>query len=388
MRDLFPYYSDRVEEFEPDSIYTDAAHLQFKSDGNGNGVTKQLFSVKQWEPGFAGIVFVWESLSGIYYIADGHQRLALALRLKRTPAGDPIMLWGYKFREADGWTIEKMRVFAAAKNIAEGGESTKAIDVAKLLRNGGPVEFLEQHISSQRRCYTDGKALANLGDDAFKLVLNHIVPETWGIEVGRKCADPAEQVSIFDFLKHYRPRSEEVADLVDEALAAGFFNERQNNLFGETDWKHGLIAERVAIYKHCRKLLKAQMRALDGALKVPDVFQACGIEINPATLKGESQLKGIMRDMLKQARMKGEDLSAVLTRAARDHKMGIKLETAAVPFLKAAESVSRRFMAQDDKKDAANGHASLGILENQAEPTLPVALIKDTGEDGIQLGFV
>lgn len=374
---FFPAYSTQVEDFDPLQIRTDAARFQFKSDGDAKGITRQLLFVKNWEPAFSGIVFVWESLGGQLFIADGHQRLGLATRLMAKNSAAPITLRGQRFREADGWTVETMRVFAAAKNIAEGGESTKAIDVAKLLRNGGPVAFLDQHISAQRRCYREGKALAQLGDDPFHLVLNHVVPEYWGIVVGDMIAEPKEQLSALEYLKKQKPPQDEVQDLVQEIVATGFLMYSQTNLFGEVDLAHGLINERIAVYRHCRKQLKKLADGLDKGLKIADEFTICGVQINEGAVQKQRVLRETMRWLAKEARMKGTDISASLDRAALHlHKHG-DMAAAASIFMQCLERGTRQYLPQTE--------APLPSVAETEAPLLPVALpkVQEEGQFGM-----
>ena len=67
---------------DPATIKIDAARFQFKSGGDAQGVTNALAGVKEWDDNASGVALVWEDAKGDRYIVDGHQRLALAQRLK------------------------------------------------------------------------------------------------------------------------------------------------------------------------------------------------------------------------------------------------------------------------------------------------------------------
>ena len=69
-------------DLDPDALTVDAAKFQFKRGGDVAGVTERLQGVKQWEPRFAGVAVIWKSKDGKLYVVDGHQRVALAKRLK------------------------------------------------------------------------------------------------------------------------------------------------------------------------------------------------------------------------------------------------------------------------------------------------------------------
>ena len=93
---------------------------------------------------------------GDRYVVDGHQRLALAQRLKeqgQTPRLRAIIL-----REKDGVTADEAMCAGAMKNLAEGGETT-AIDVAKVFRRGGATEAVKAPIPPNRQAHRDGLGL-------------------------------------------------------------------------------------------------------------------------------------------------------------------------------------------------------------------------------------
>ena len=93
-----------VVSLDPSTIKIDAARFQFKSGGDAQGVNQQLTGVKEWDNTANGVALVWEDLKGDRYVVDGHQRLALAQRLKaqgQTPRIRAIIL-----REKDGVTAE------------------------------------------------------------------------------------------------------------------------------------------------------------------------------------------------------------------------------------------------------------------------------------------
>lgn len=96
---------------------------------------------------------VWEDLKGDRYVVDGHQRLALARRL---PAqGQNVRLRAIVLREADGVSADDALYAGAMKNFSEGGESTKALDVAKVFRRGGVTRAVKAQMPPKRQAYAD-----------------------------------------------------------------------------------------------------------------------------------------------------------------------------------------------------------------------------------------
>ena len=84
------YDSDNLDgqvfRFNPDEINVDAKLFQFKEGGDEFGVTNRFKGVTQWDPSKAGQIVVYEYADGRQFIADGHQRLGLAKKIK---AADP-----------------------------------------------------------------------------------------------------------------------------------------------------------------------------------------------------------------------------------------------------------------------------------------------------------
>ena len=85
------YDSDNLDRtiyrFDPDEIEVDAELFQFKEGGDEFGVTDRLQGITKWMPDQAGTVVVYEYADGRRFIADGHQRLGLAKRIKASDPG-------------------------------------------------------------------------------------------------------------------------------------------------------------------------------------------------------------------------------------------------------------------------------------------------------------
>ena len=168
---------------DPDLIQTDAEAFQFKSAGDGQGVTGVLSRVKTWSNDASGIAFVWIDPNGVPYIADGHQRLDTAKRLKREARerGDldtanniyiVAKVWDSKnFHDEKGNRIpvtdldeqkSEMRFRAAKKNIAE--QTGSAVDAATMIRERG-IESVSD--LAPTALLSDAKALAAMSEQAY-----------------------------------------------------------------------------------------------------------------------------------------------------------------------------------------------------------------------------
>jgi hypothetical protein len=306
---------------DPDTIEVDAKRFQFKDGGDAEGVTEQLRGVKRWNPDYSGVAVVWEDTAGKRFIVDGHQRLGLAKRLKRegqNPAIRAVVL-----READGVSADDAMFHGAMKNLAEGGESTKALDVARVFRNGGRPETIEDHIPPNRRAYQDGKALADLGDDAWGMVVNGAVPEQYAAEVGRRISDPKQQVAALGYLAKVSPRSaSEARLLVGEIVSAGFAEGEQGSLFGAEAMAETLIAERAKVLDNATKnlrLMKSVFRtAVDNETLLASAGNVLDAQSNQRSMTENQRLAAVIE---KLAQRKGP-VSNALTEQARALKGG------------------------------------------------------------------
>ena len=171
-----------VTMMRPGDLYTDAKTFQYKEATDDQGVSVKLQDVKEWDPDLAGVAYVWERADGRRFIVDGHQRLALAQRM-RAQGQDPLLLVKF-WREADGYTPRYMRLVAAKKNIAE--DSGTAVDAARVLREEPNLfDTLSQSGANVR----DAKGLAKLTPPVFDEAVEYInagrLPENVAAVVSR-----------------------------------------------------------------------------------------------------------------------------------------------------------------------------------------------------------
>lgn len=136
-----------------------------------------------------------------------------------------------------GMSAEAAMVVAALKNIAEG--TGTAVDAARVLRLIDANPHLAQiagdlpPLPPQSALVRDARALAQLGEDAWRLVLADVVPENYAAHVGRMLDDAAQQVAALQVLARAKPRNAVEARLIVEDIrAAGFETTTQESLFG------------------------------------------------------------------------------------------------------------------------------------------------------------
>jgi len=242
-----------VYAFDPADLHVDAKLFQFKSGGDGAGVTEALQGVTVWDPVKAGQVLVYEFVDGRRFVADGHQRLGLAQRVQGQNDGQRVRLIGQLLRETDGVLPEMARAIAAMKNMAEGSGS--AIDAAKVLRVS-PAKIGELPPRSQ--LVGQAQDLVNLSDDAFGMVVNEVVPAHFAAKVGRLIPDdPKLQAAAMDVLVRTTPGNLVQAEaIVRQVRNIGTIDEKQIGLFGEDIITKSLIVERARILDRAMKRLR------------------------------------------------------------------------------------------------------------------------------------
>lgn len=183
---------------DPAQVKTDAATYQFRSGGNGKGVTKagQIIAQK-WDPILHGDpVLVHERLDGSYYVADGHHRLDLANRLNAEGKG-PGRIAAQVLREADGYTPLDVKIIAAYKNFVHG--HFKPVDAARVFKeaNSGKVhkELLPQ-LQMSKDNLRIAYSMSKLSDAVLDKVESQAIPGEVAAALADRVSDPAKQESV------------------------------------------------------------------------------------------------------------------------------------------------------------------------------------------------
>lgn len=288
------------ERFDPSTIGTDAQAYQYKGGGDAAGVTKRLGGVKRWDPTASGKVMVHERADGKRYVADGHQRLGLATRLKE--GGDTsVALDGYLFREKDGWTAEDVRALAAKKNMQEG--SGEAIDAARIMRDR--PDILDDGLPMSGPMMRKATGLARLSDDAWGMAVNRVVDENHAALVG-ELLDPKLHAAAISDLAKFAPESDRAArSLLEEIVASGVRYESQVDMFGAFDMSKSLIGERVKVLDAAQKALRSDKRLFSMLSERADVIEAAGNQLDNsgnATRAVTAETVGAIVDRLARSR--------------------------------------------------------------------------------------
>jgi hypothetical protein len=191
---------------DPLIIKTDAETYQFRSDGDSHGVTSaRAWHNEHWNPAAAKPLIVHERLDGNVYVADGHHRLEFAKRLRAKGEG-PATVDALVLREADGYTPEDVRVFAAFVNMASGRSG--AVEGARVFKEAqsgrvhtGWLPQLQMDKENLKLSYT----MSALSDRALDAVEKTKLPDSVAAGVAERFADPTAQETVIRFLAETRP---------------------------------------------------------------------------------------------------------------------------------------------------------------------------------------
>lgn len=261
--------------FDPATLQADPVRFQYKAGADAQGVTERLRGVQQWDPTASGKVVVWEDPNGQKFVADGHQRLALAQRLA-TEGFTDARLDGYLLRAADGWTSGDARIIAALKNIREG--SGTALDAAKVFRDA-PQAINDRSLPMTGEFMSQARGLARLSDDAFGAVINKVLPERYGAILGDMAGDrPDLQPSLVKLLVKGEPANmDEARALVSEGLLDDFVQAEgiQSDLFGGQAPDLTTIA-RGKVKASVTRSLKSNAELMASLVRKADAIEAGG----------------------------------------------------------------------------------------------------------------
>ena len=299
--------------FNPDEIEVDAKTFQFKEEADAFGQTKYFSGTEKWDPVSSGQIVVYEYANGRQFIADGHQRLAFAKRVKAE--GQDAVLIGSKYREVDGVTPAMARLAAARKNIGEG--SGTAVDAVKIFKED-PKKFKEI-IPPRSALAILARRLVNLSDEDFGLVINGVVEGKYAQYVGKLIPnDRGLQNAALRVLTKNPPENEFQAQaIVKQVIEAGYEKQTTGSLFGDEVISESFFTERSKILDQAVKILRQDKNAFESLVRNADRIEGEGNQlIKEANVDRASQDSKAIAMLLTLANRKG-NLSDALTEAAK-----------------------------------------------------------------------
>ena len=356
-----------VQSLDPATIHVDAPRFQFKSGGDEAGVTDRLAGVTEWNPLLGGTALVWRDEAGNNWIADGHQRLGLAQRL--SVANPDIRINAFVLDSKNGITDADARAIAAAKNIAEGTGSP--IDAAKVIRESAASGISLPPLPPRSTLVRDGEAIAKLGDDAFGMAINEVVPVPQAAIVGRLVSDPLEQAEAMRVLAKAKPDNARQAEMiVRDVLEAG--TERmtqQGGLFGDEAFASSPVLERARVADEAVRQLARDRTTFKTLVGEAERIEGHGanrldVDANRARLTDDEQARQLLTSL---ATTRGP-VSDALTGIARRVKSGdVSVAAAAREFLGTVRAHVAGELGQGSTAGSAVAGAEPGRIDDPGQ---------------------
>ncbi len=379
------------------ALSVDPKTFQFKSNTDALGVKRgpeSLEGVTEWNQDLAGVVSVFESIDGTRTIADGHQRVGLAKRIKAQDPSVKTNAYTQTYRESDGFTPERVRTLAAAKNIAQGTGSI--IDAAKVLRVK-PEDL--PPLPPKSSLFRDAQGMTQLSDEAFMVSINEIIEPRFAARVGEIVKDKTKHVAIIDAMSKSPPNNLTQAESFIRDLDATDFTEViENDLFGENVLKHSLFQERAQVLDSAMKEIKKNKKLFQSILDNERAIVKTGDNVldansNRAVADGMSMAYETIN---KLAHQKG-DVSDALTAAAKAAKQTGDTAAAAREFTREVQrSIDEGSLSREDvgrsrglnnapKEAGVRTSAQEEVKSFTAEVDNAISRV-DAGEEAITIG--
>ena len=359
-----------IYDIDPMDIEVDAKTFQFKEGGDEFGVTERLQGVTTWDKYKSGTVTVYEYADGRMAIADGHQRLGLAKRIRSQDPSQDVRVYAYKLRETDGITPEEARVIAAMKNIAEG--TGTSIDAAKVLRVD-PSRISE--LPPRSELVRQARDMMGLSDTAFGAVVNGVIPPRYGAIVGRLIDDQDLQGAAIEVLAKADPSNAFQAEsIVRQVRESGSEQVEQISLFGEEVVTESFFVERSKILDRAYKELRRDKAAFETLVRNSERLEAEGNilvkDANERKASTDAQTIALLQTL---ANRKGP-LSDALNDAAKTARNTNSYVAATSGFLDAVRGSIKSGdfdrLSTGDVGRAVDGPPEITRSEATAEPAL------------------
>jgi predicted kinase len=309
-----------VFAFRAKDVLVDADRFQFKSGGDEFGVSERLQGIKKWNPDLAGDVLFWEDINGNIFIADGHQRRGLAMRVMANDPSQDIKLYGRLKREIDGVSAEKAMVAAAHANIANADNMTSVIDAAKILRLD-PEGFEKVGLPPNSATVRQARDMMALSDDAFMSVVNGVIPAHYGAILGRLIDSPELQEAAIKVLSKTSPKNaDEAESIIRQVREVDVVQETQVSLFGDEVITESLYLERARVFSRAKALLLQDKKAFESLSRNADRIEAEGNKLVTNQNKRRADQDAQAIHLLQALANRKGTLSDDLTTAAREAK--------------------------------------------------------------------
>ena len=355
----------REQRLDPNEINVDAETFQFKSVDYDpkSGVSSKLKDVDVWDQDSAETVIVYQDKNGKNFIADGHQRLALAKKIQAEGKQKPYLLANI-YREVDNYTQAQVMIKAMIKNVRTGTAS--ATDVAKILRQPGDfIENVTNSISSKSTLWRNAVELSKLSDEAFGYFLNNGINDDIAALVGNLVKDKDLHIQVMDFLnKGDFKQGRQMEFAVRDLLSQGVGERQVEDLFGTQTIKELLFNERASVLDAALKEINKDKRLSKYLINNEgDIISKGKNKLDTATNKKIGKESEILYEYVRKNAYRKGEISNELTKAAKLYKAGDKQE--AIRSFK--EVISERIKQGDISRDSGIGIERNSFLEGYSQ---------------------
>ncbi len=365
---------------DPRDVGAEPDVFQYKGGGDGQGVTSALADVAAFDRMASGDVFFFEYADGRTVIADGHQRRGLALRA--IEAGqDGVVLDGYVFREADGWTARDVRVLAGKQNLRLG--TGDVLDSAAILREA--PDLLDRSVRQSTDHMREARAISRLSEEAYRAVRAGVVePRYAALAQQAAPADPDRHMALIRALAETPPANVAQARvIIGDALMAPLRSETTASLFGEVVQTRSLTRERAQVLDQALKALAADKQAFGLVAREAERLASAGNVIAEAASAQRAMDAAQLRDLITALAVRRGVVSDALSAAAGRVADGEPATRQARAFLEQLRGLSAERGLRSLMEDAparlegasvdAPGDAAAALQARAAEAALGLA---------------
>lgn len=329
-----------IKALDPEEIEFDAKTFQYKTDGDARGVSDKLKNITEWDQPSAGTVLVFEFRDGRKAIVDGHQRLGLAKRLKKT--GQKPKLLSHIFKEADGHTPEDALLSGLMINLRNNTGS--ATDAARVLRKNYNVnvENLKKNIPTRLKLFQNAVGLKNLSDDAWGFYLSGKVDEDLAAMIGEVITNKAIHKDVMGALYQRKFNTKgEIQSALEQINNLPTVKTTTDSLFGTEELEEALILERASLLDYASRNLKKVKSIFKTASEGDTTLKRAGNVLDKARNEKEVIESGKIIDKINTIANRVGTLSDDLNIAAKLFKEGKKSE-GQKSFLEAIDRANQR----------------------------------------------
>jgi hypothetical protein len=311
-----------IEQFDIDKLSTDAKTFQYKSETNEFGISDKLMGVTKWDQPSASTILVYEFKDGRLAVVDGHQRFGLAKKLKdQNPK-----LYGYKFREEDGYSTTFAMLSGVSLNLRQG--TGTAIDAAKMMRvKNFDINSIADTMPPKSEMFKTAQGLTKLSEDAFYLVLNRSINDKVASRVGEIITNKDSHVAIINLMKNQKFDNLQQLDIaLRQVNELPVVKSKQTTLFGDEIFTETLIPERSILLSNAVKDLRTNKKAFSIVLREEDLLTSAGNKLDNINNQKIYSQNAKIQEKIEILATRAGQLSTDLTEAAKLYKQGNKQE--------------------------------------------------------------